>query len=324
METLDSLQNQTYRPIQLIVIDDGSDDDTEQWVLDVKANSPDRVEITYRKQEQAGGPAARNHGAKLSTGEFIVFMDDDDVASADFVEARVNALNTSDTANLAFGTWQSFFTEDGKYRLLGSKGMIPGAVDAPWEAFLNNWDLLLQGCLIRRQLIHRVGPWRTELSKSQDLDYKARLLAEECCAPVYSEDGIVFYRLHHDSISGNLGDTKFDSYLEVVDRIENMAIHRDGYEDSKDHLGDYLWFHSFWLYGKGDFARGYRELKRARVHSPRICRRKGLLPMLLDMLGLDVAIGPGYYFISQCKKSLGLRKRKVHGLTDRLPTSVTC
>lgn len=320
-ETLESLCRQTYRPLQIIVINDGSDDDTERRVRTVQAELPHGIQLVYESQPQGGAPAARNLGASLSEGEFIVFMDDDDVASEAFIEARVTALNSNPAANLAFGTWQPFAKQNGLYKLLGTKGMIPGQVERAWDAFLDNWDLLLQGCVIRRTLVCDVGPWRTDLEKSQDLDYKARILSQASCLPVYSERGTVFYRKHDESISGKLAEAKLDNHLDVINQIEDMALALANDRHSKERLANYLWFQSFWLYGKGDFVRGYRQLKRAKLHFPTICRRKGLFPMLFDLSGLDVAIGPGYYFISQCKKALGLSRPRVYRSMDRLPTA---
>lgn len=319
-DTLESLTAQTYRPLQLIVVDDGSQDDTAKVVSKAIERAPRGCQIMYERQEPAGGPAARNRGALHSTGEFIVFMDDDDISSKDFLEARVATLRAHARTNLCYGPWKRFMSSGNQYQILDSKCESAQATEPWWYSLLANWDLLLQGCVLRRDLVSRVGPWRIELSKSQDLDYKARLLADETCRPVYSKNGRVFYRLHAESISGRLDRLKLKSHLEVLDRIETMTVQRTDYAAWKERLAQFLWGHAFYLYGSGNFAQGYRELKRAKSHLQSICKRKGMVAGLLDSIGLDYAIGPSYYVVSRCKRALNLSKPRIESLTDRLPT----
>ena len=72
-EALDSILAQTYRPVDLIVVDDGSTDGTAQ----VAAGYGER--ITYLYQENSGPAAARNKGIDAAQGEFVAFLDADDV-----------------------------------------------------------------------------------------------------------------------------------------------------------------------------------------------------------------------------------------------------
>jgi len=317
-ETLESLVQQSYRPLEIVVVGDGTRDNTADIIAQAKVAAGDGIDIKYLRQDRSGGPAARNLGAQHTTGEYMVFMDDDDIAAEDFIASRVDALRGTD-ANLANGTWQTFVVDEkGKHHLLEPKGKHCLSNEGVWESFLSNWDLLLQGCVLRRELVSKVGPWHVGLHKSQDLDYKARLVAQDC-RPVYCDRGLVFYRLHDDSISGQLDAVKLDSYVEVLEQIEHLGVNRSDYQQTKKVLADYFWSHAFWLYGLGDFARGYRELQRAKKHSPQICRSKGVIARVLDRLGFDISIGPAYYFSSQIKKTLGLSRRKFSETKEELP-----
>lgn len=319
-ETLTSLFRQTYSQKQIVVVDDGSHDNTEDVVAEFAKSNQD-CEVIYHRQESSGGPVARNAGAKLTTGEFVVFMDDDDLVPDKFLESRINALKANGSAKLAFGLWHIFDVADGVYRTLSIQGRIPANIEFDWYSFvLGDWQLLLQGCVIRRELIASVGPWRAGLQKSQDLEYKSRLLAHEDCKTVFVPEEPVFYRLHGASISGVMTTEKMDSYVEVVDQLETMTVSRPDYEQKKDVVAEFLWNHSFWLYSVGELARGHRQLQRAKVHNPKICQTKGLFPATLDFLGLGSVVGPAYHIISKCKKSLGLSARQVISTTDKLPT----
>lgn len=308
-ETLYSLTRQTYRPLQITVVGDGVIDNTPDVVEEVRKQADPQVEIEYVTQPRAGGPAARNRGALLTKGDFIIFMDDDDLATKDFVSSRVEALQSSD-GDLAFGIWQSFvLNERRQYQLLAPRGLMPTDRESAWASFISSWDLLLQGCVIRRSLVARAGPWNEHLHKSQDLDYKARLFGLDC-KPVYCETGMIYYRIHDQSISVGVSPAKLDSYVEVLAYIEDMGINRADYPRTRKLLANYFWMHAIWLYGRGDFLRGFGEIKRAKKHCQEICRQKGLVPSLLDRMGLEIFIGPAYYTVSKLKKSLGFSKRK--------------
>ena len=75
-ETLDSIWRQTYRPIELIIVDDGSADNTravfEAWKKD---HCGERFEARYVLQDRLSAGAARNRGASLATGSFVQFFD---------------------------------------------------------------------------------------------------------------------------------------------------------------------------------------------------------------------------------------------------------
>lgn len=88
-ETLESIFNQSYYNFELILIDDGSQDNTWELIQAIK----DRRIIKYH-QENKGVSAARNKGIELSTGEYILFVDSDDVINKNYIKFLVNALES--------------------------------------------------------------------------------------------------------------------------------------------------------------------------------------------------------------------------------------
>lgn len=319
-ETLNSIIAQTYSPIEIIVVDDGSTDETEATVNAIAASLSDGRELVYHRQDSAGGPVARNTGAKLTKGEFIVFMDDDDVIPTQFLQVRIAALRSNPGTNFAFGLWHVFDVLDGEHRIHSTLGKLPTNVEFDWYSFISGeWQLLLQGCLMQRDLVCQTGPWDTALLKSQDLEYKARLLSLDSCRKVFVEDQPVYYRLHRKSISGIKTSEKMDSYVDVVDQLEAMTLARSDYDENAGQMSEFLWYHSFWLYGVGEIRRGYRQLLRAKTYDKQICQTKGFAAKLLDTCGLDFLIGTMYYQISRCKKWLGFSKPRILKTYSKLP-----
>ena len=93
-EALDSVANQTYRPIEIIVVDDGSDDDTynifQKWNEDRKFEKG--LTARYFYQENKGANAARNKGIQSATGEYVAFLDSDDRWLVDKIEMQIEVF----------------------------------------------------------------------------------------------------------------------------------------------------------------------------------------------------------------------------------------
>ena len=100
LATLDSVFAQTYPDYEIIVINDGSPDDT------ARALEPlvEQNKIQYLEQENQGQAAARNRGLALARGEFIAFLDDDDLWPPDKLEWQVEMLQDSDDVAVAGGS----------------------------------------------------------------------------------------------------------------------------------------------------------------------------------------------------------------------------
>lgn len=320
-ETIESVFAQDYRPIEIVVVDDASQDNTEAVVLDLQTRQPDEIQLYFLQQDKAGAPVARNRGAAQASGEFIVFMDDDDVFTPAFLSAHFAAYHQNPAANLSFGRWQRFLSDQHGFRLLEKKGELPAECEAPWEGFLLNWELLLQSCLIRRSLVQKVGPWRTDLKKSQDLDYKARLLAADP-QTIFAANAAVYYRLHEKSITGQLDAEKVKSYEDVLLVIEQLAVGRQDYQTLQAKLADYFWNHAQWLYSHGEMSAATRTLRLAHKHDGAVSQRNGLKAgRIMARLGLSFATGPILYCLFRLKTAVfGKKARKVSPSVAVLPS----
>jgi len=190
---IESVFAQTYQRIELIIVDDGSTDDTRQVV------EPYGARLTYLFQRQSGAAAARNSGILRSSGTYLAFLDADDAWLPCKLERQVALLDAMPEVGVVY-TWWSLTDESGK--------PLPQHV----ETHLPDGDLLeplllspvtgLPMCMIRRACIDRVGPFDNSLTVSEDWDLLLRLALsgyQFACVP----EVLVHVRRHTRHLSSN-------------------------------------------------------------------------------------------------------------------------
>ena len=105
-EALDSVVNQSYKDLEIIIVDDGSTDESASICEDYASSDP-RIKLIHQSNKGLSG--ARNTGLKNSTGEFVAFIDSDDSVSPLFIETLVNAMISS-SANISICRFSTFET----------------------------------------------------------------------------------------------------------------------------------------------------------------------------------------------------------------------
>ena len=200
-KSVKSVYSQTYSNIELIVVDDGSEDDTER----ILSSYIDKNGLVFHKhKENRGAPAARNTGGNLAHGEFLAFLDSDDKWDPRKLEKQVQIFNTSSPDVALVYTGIKKINEKGDF--LGNK--IP-----VMKGYIFN-DLLIDNCIgstsvamIRRDAFLSVGGFDEKFPARQDLDLWLRIARDY--AVDYIAEPLVEYLVHSDRISVNL-----DSRLE--------------------------------------------------------------------------------------------------------------
>ena len=206
---IESVLTQSYQNFELLIIDDGSTDNTKKTCSSYLEN--DRIRYLY--QENTGLAGARNTGIRASSGEFLCFLDDDDVwkpeklqKQLEFIQNRLSGVNNW---GLIF-TWLELIDEQGEvisYRGHHQEGrlyrnlLFGNTVDAP------------SSVLIRREVFDNVGLFDESFENCQDWDMWLRISKEYMIFPV--KEYLVQHREHRDRIS-------FDN--EKIFRYENAVI----------------------------------------------------------------------------------------------------
>jgi len=188
--TINNFLNQSAPPKELIVVDDGSTDNS----VNIIKSFGSKVKLICQSNQGPG--AARNAGYRVSSGEFIQFMDSDDLASNNKLETqKLKLLQTG--ADFAYCPWVRCSIENNRLFFLDNILQM-GPVPPPksmLEWSLSGWSLVFQNCLFRRSILEKSGPYRTDLMPSEDSELFVRVLLNGARA-VHTPECLVFYREH--------------------------------------------------------------------------------------------------------------------------------
>lgn len=254
IETLNSVLNQSYTNWECIIVDDHSTDNSAALVKEYcdKHSSKFKLFINPRK----GACAARNYAFEQSTGEFIHFLDADDILSPTKIQKQVECLLANGKYLACYTKWARFTDPNAKD--LSFKG-IPddkAKIISPIELYTDKrWgDIGLTTIplvwLFHRDLFIESGGWNETLSINQDGEFCSRLLLASK-GLIYVDDCYGLYRLTPNSISNTMSETKKLSLLASVDLMEKaLRKYDNGVAVDKAICLKYQWF----VFGLPDFS----------------------------------------------------------------------
>jgi glycosyltransferase involved in cell wall biosynthesis len=210
LQAVQSVLAQTFSDYEVIVVDDGSSDETKE-VLAAFAKLPG---FQYHYQPNSGRSAARNHGIELARGEFVMFLDSDDMLFPDALAILYEAAQHT-TAGMILGQVQLVNERQGKLSLLEpTANARSGGFNYP--ALIRERYFLFQGSfLLRAACLHEIGGFDRTLEPCEDYDFCLRaVLAGRV---VYVETPVLQCRIH----GGN---------------TDPMEIYRGGLKVARKHL----------------------------------------------------------------------------------------
>ncbi len=214
-QTIYSILNQTIPASEIIVVDDGSTDETakaaqasfEDWQFR-KAKGQRSPDFKVIRQENEGPSKARNTGFAASKGEFIHFFDSDDLAAPNKHEVQIKALQDSG-ADVAYGPWVKGRIGEGKFtsenHVLQQKGLPYGKNRDLIKALLTDWSIVPHACLFRRSIVEKAEGFPEGLIGTEDqLMFLKCLLAG--AKVVHSPGTLELYRTDDPSKITAVGD----------------------------------------------------------------------------------------------------------------------
>jgi len=183
-EAIESVLAQTYRPIEVIIIDDGSTDRTAQVALRYEP------EITYLYQPNAGSSAARNQGVRLSRGSYLAFHDADDTWKKNKLALQMQVFLDDPQVDAVFGHIKQFYSpdldEDTRKRIVCPENLMPG--------------YLCTTMLVKREVFFHVGFFQTRWEIGENMNWIIR--AREVGLKMVMLPDLMYYRRLHAENKG--------------------------------------------------------------------------------------------------------------------------
>lgn len=183
-QAIESVLDQSYKEIEIIVVDDGSTDNTAQIANSFQEN------IRYTYQSNSGPSAARNHGIKIAKGEAIAFLDIDDMWSQDKLEIHASYLAANPSVDIVQGLIQQITISEEQLKNQASFEIA----SQPYQ-FIN-----LGSAMYRKLVFDKIGLLDETLKYAEDFDWFLRAW-ENNISKVVLDRVMLFYRKHDGNMT---------------------------------------------------------------------------------------------------------------------------
>jgi cellulose synthase/poly-beta-1,6-N-acetylglucosamine synthase-like glycosyltransferase len=201
-EAIDSVLAQSFRNLELVVVDDGSTDSTAQILAEYASSDP---RLVIHRQENHGPSVARNSGCELARGPLIAHIDADDVAMPDRLERQHRFLSKHESVALVGGAVR--FMDEGGHAFADVQYPLSDAEIR--TAFETTTPFAHSAVMLRRAAFERVGGYRPIFDPAEDTDLWLRMAEHYELANL--SELVVAYRMHKAQAS--------------VRRLELQALH---------------------------------------------------------------------------------------------------
>ncbi len=219
--TLDGVLKQTFQDFEVIIVDDGSSDSIKEW-----SKSIEDQRVVFISQDNQGPAAARNRGIRQAKGEFLAFLDADDLWFNTKLEKQVKILENNPNIGLVY-TWLGSIDGLGNIRGKIIKNNLEGDV---WKTLIEH-NIIECGStpMVRYSCFEKVGNFDPQLAYAQDWDMWLRIASEYRFKVI--PEVLVYYRIHPNNRSKNWQIME-PSYEIIMNKaFENVSTEREKFKN---------------------------------------------------------------------------------------------
>jgi len=272
-----SVQSQTYSNWEIIIVDDGSTDNTEAVVSSIAADEP---RLTYLRQDNARQAAARNNGIKHARGNFFQFLDADDLIEPHKLEEQVAFLEQHPDVDITY-CGVRYFSPERAGELLLSRQYSSWEDSGAWMpeisgrgkeillALLRNNIMVVNAPLIRREVMNRAGLFEVDLTPVEDWEYLIRCAADGAAFSFNDVEGArALVRAHGESSSLNQ-PRYLRSVLKMRKKIAQLKLDAEALELNRQKIAETEGHLGIEEVAQGKLGSGISQMLKAALKDPR-------------------------------------------------------
>lgn len=287
-QTINSVLDQTFKDLEIIVIDDGSKDKTSDRVLEIKDS---RVKLF--PYENGGVAKARNRGISHASGEYIAFLDHDDLWTPDKIETQLRALQKSPDAGVAYSWTINMYSEEKPIRFT-KLSPVNFEGDVYPQLLLYNFVASGSNILARAAAVKSVGGFDPTPVSNEDWDFYLRLAAKWSfvLVPKYQ----IIYRHTANSMSSQvqrlekggliLTDKAYQSAPANLQHLKQETLCNHYLYCSILYIESYS--HSQAADCRKNLTEAYRTLRLASRYCPQVLIKKAGFAQMLKLLSASI------------------------------------
>ncbi|WDV07468.1 glycosyltransferase family 2 protein [Lysinibacillus irui] len=229
-KSIESCLQQTYKNIELIIVDDGSTDNTCEILHDIKDGR-----VKYIFQENKGLPEALNTGFKNAEGDYLTWTSDDNLYRLETIKVMVDRLEELGEPGFVYTDMEIYYEDTGEteYRNYSVNNRI----------YMGNY---IGACfLYSKEIYNEIGDYDPDMYLAEDYDYWIRVC--EKYPMIHIPKNLYIYRDHKESLSRS-------RRLKVIEAFEKVFEKNDCYTKMFSEIANYSLERDIYIYGKGAFA----------------------------------------------------------------------
>lgn len=269
-EAIESVLNQTYRNFEIVVVDDGSMDNTRRIL------EPFSKKIKYIYQENSGPSKARNTGIQNSKGEYIAFLDADDTWLSEKLELQVKIISNNMHLGLIFTDSLTIENEKlGEKTFLNQKKCYEdllktkNCIHRPFKILFNENFVVTSTVMVRKKCFDRVGRFDESFSSAEDRELWLRLSAYYDFALI---PRVLIHKRNHSNNIGFDWERCFTSRIKVFRKI--ISLHPEIIKKEKiDVPSKFIKLYNtlgYFYFERNDFIKAKENYLLSLAHSPNI------------------------------------------------------
>ena len=226
LRCLDSILHQTVKPYEIIVVDNGSEDNTYQLVENWMGSNRDcEINLKLIRQPIKGACVARQKGLENAEGDFVSFFDSDDVMLPDLIERVTETLSLNPESDIVCWPCRIILLD-------GSIRIPPFLPHNPIEGHLIHTLLRPQGYIVRKDFIERSAGWSKSIKVWNDFELGLRLILKNpACRPINKVLAEIYSQ--EESITGKDFSSKEGDWEKTIEEMEKVNSNSNHPEKAK-------------------------------------------------------------------------------------------